>query len=82
MVKKVEVFDSKDSDDYDKFYKDIVGKNRAQIHAYWMKQIFTGRKKPPRKLSNRELQEELNRSSNSIGYTSQEIDSKKLEVTK
>jgi len=34
----------------DEFYKKVVGKNKAQVKAYWAKRIFTGKGTPPKSL--------------------------------
>jgi hypothetical protein len=78
---RVEVYDSRDRDNYDEFYEKVVGKNRTQIHAYWMKQIFTGRKRPPRKLSDEELQKKINSGKRVLGYSSKNLDGKVIHET-
>ena len=34
----------------DQFYGKVVGKNKAQVRAYWTKRIFTGKGVPPKSL--------------------------------
>ncbi len=34
----------------DNFYSKVVGKNKAQVKAYWAKRIFTGKGTPPKAL--------------------------------
>jgi len=63
-------------DDYDKFYKKVVKKTPQQIHAYWMKEIFTGKKRPPKRVSRQEISKELKNTEKSISYSTKEIDAK------
>lgn len=42
---KVNVYDNKD--EYSLFYNKVINKNDGQLHAYWMKQIFSGKRIPP-----------------------------------
>jgi len=38
----------------EQFYKLLVGKDLAEINAYWSRQIFTGRMQPPPRLNSTE----------------------------
>ena len=76
---KVVVINNKDN--YDEFNKKVLNKTPSQMHAYWMKQVFLGRKIPPKKIINKDIQFEINQNYNSITYTSDEIDAKVIYET-
>jgi len=67
---KVIPIDSKNKKVFQEFYKKIVKKTPSQLHAYWMKQIYTGNTQPPKKLSNRELKKAMKKNSKIIAYSS------------
>jgi hypothetical protein len=71
-------------DDYNEFYKKVVKKTPQQIHSYWMKEIFTGKKRPPKKVPDEELEQVLHDDSSVIGYSSQanKIDTKVIYEVK
>ncbi len=71
---KVVVINNKD--DYDEFNKKVLNKTPSQMHAYWMKQVFLGRKVPPKNIDKKDIQSEINKVDNSITYTSDKIDAK------
>lgn len=52
------------------FYKKVVKKTPQQVHAYWMKEIFTGKKTPPKKIEESQVEEELKTGENTITYSS------------
>src|ERR1700723_1125843 len=53
----------------DEFYSKVVGKNAAQIKAYWSKIIFTGRGQPPPSVSNSiEMKKRISENLAAIGY--------------
>lgn len=70
--KSVEPIDTKEN--YDSFYEKVIKKRPEQIHAYWMKQIFTGKKRPPKKISQKELEDKIVYDSSIIGYTSTKVE--------
>jgi len=51
--------DSKNKEVFQEFYEKIVKKTPSQLHAYWMKQIYTGDTQPPKKLSKNELKQAM-----------------------
>ena len=65
---KVIPIDSKNPKVYQEFYKKIVDKDPSQIHAYWLKQIYTGTKQPPKKLSKAEIKQALAQNQKIIAY--------------
>lgn len=71
--KKVTVYDNEQN--YDEFNKKFINKTPNQIHAYWMKQIFLGKRTPPKKL-NADLIHQLKQDPNCIYYSSQNLDAK------
>ena len=53
----------------DEFYSKVVGKNAAQIKAYWSKIIFTGRGQPPPIVANNiEMKKRISENPAAIGY--------------
>lgn len=56
-------------DCYDEFNKKILNKTPSEVHAYWMKQIFLGRKVPPKKVKNQNILDITSSEDNFIGYT-------------
>lgn len=73
---KVVVYDNTEL--YEEFTKYFLNKTPAQIHAYWMKQVFLGKKVPPEKLDKKMIIEKLLKSSNAIIYSSQKLNAKVL----
>jgi hypothetical protein len=69
-------------EDYDEFNKKVLNKNPKQIHAYWMKQIFTGTKIPPKKIKRKEVKDKLENNKDSIAYTSQKHELKVIHEAK
>lgn len=63
---------------YDEFTKYFLKKTPSQIHAYWMKQIFLGKRVPPSKLNEKEIAQKLLSSPNAIIYSSQKLNAKVL----
>lgn len=51
------------------FYGKVVGKNPAQLKAYWAKQIFTGNGHPPKEVAdNNAVRAAVAGNANAIGY--------------
>lgn len=78
--KKVKVLNNKDN--YDEFNKKVLNKTPSQMHAYWMKQIFLGKKTPPRNISTQGVQQEMQNDKNTITYTSQKLNEKVIYEAK
>ena len=78
--KKVIVINNKD--DYDEFNKKVLNKTPNQIHAYWMKQIFLGKKVPPRNITQKDIKKEISNNPNIIIYTSIKSNEKVIYETK
>ena len=58
------------------FYKQITGKDAAQIYSYWSRAVFTGAGSPPDQVNTaQELKRRLSKDSGVIGY----IDEKDLQ---
>ena len=66
---KVTPIDSSNRKLYREFYRKVIKKTPKQIHAYWVKEIFSGNKKPPKKLSSKALKNALRHNKKIIGYT-------------
>jgi len=65
---KVVPIDSKNKELFNEFYKKIVKKTPKQLHAYWIKEIYKGKKQPPKKLSKAELHRAMKKNSHIISY--------------
>ena len=78
--KKVIVLDNIDA--YDEFYKKIIKKSKKQIHSYWMKQIFLGKKRPPKKIKFNNIVKKLNSNPIIITYTNKDLNAKVIYETK
>jgi len=71
---KVTPIDNKDS--YKEFYKKVIKKTPKQFRAYWLKQIYTTKKQPPKKLSKQEIVKLLKINSKVISYSSNKLTGK------
>ena len=67
---KITPIDNKDNKIYQEFYEKIVKKSPSEIHAYWIKEIYTGKTQPPQKLSTSELNIAIKKNKKIIAYTS------------
>ena len=47
--------DRKENEIYEIFLKKFFNKNVSQMNSYWIRMLFTGKRKPPLSLSNEEL---------------------------
>ncbi|HEX5392721.1 MAG TPA: hypothetical protein VFW68_05565 [Rhodocyclaceae bacterium] len=51
------------------FYTKVAGKDSAQVKAYWSKQVFTGKSRPPKEVANNgEVKKLVADNPNLIGY--------------
>ncbi|CAK0780679.1 ABC-type phosphate transport system substrate-binding protein [Gammaproteobacteria bacterium] len=51
------------------FYDKVCSKNSTQLRAYWSKQIFSGKGRPPKEVNNSaEVKQLVANNPNSIGY--------------
>ena len=66
--------------DYNEFYKKVVKKTPQQIHSYWMKEIFTGKKRPPKKVLAKDLEKNLQENTTAITYSTGKIKSIQTKV--
>lgn len=60
--------DLEDGEVRDAFYRQVVGRNRNQMRAYWSRQVFTGKGRPPPALPASAVLQQLRSSGNTIGY--------------
>jgi hypothetical protein len=51
--------DQKDETLRQRFYRDVADMSLASVRAFWAKQIFTGRGRPPARLSAEEIQKSM-----------------------
>jgi len=68
---KVVVVDNTSSSE--EFNKKVLKKSKNQIHSYWMKQIFLGKRIPPQKVEQKEINNLLNSNNKVITYTNQNM---------
>ena len=66
--------------DYNEFYKKVVKKTPQQVHSYWMKEIFTGKKRPPKKVLAKDLEKNLQENTTAITYSTGKIKSIQTKV--
>ena len=63
------------------FYKQLVGKQPAQMHSYWSRALFNGVGSPPQQVSSAaELQEKLSKIPGAIGYIDEKDVGPKMKV--
>jgi hypothetical protein len=62
--------DSSNKELYEKFYQKVVKKTPSQIREYWINQIYKGNQQPPKRLSNKQIQKEIQKNPMIITYTS------------
>jgi len=67
---KVTPIDSKNKKLFEEFYSKIVKKTPGQLHAYWMKKIYTSKTQPPKKLSPQAIKKEMKSNKHIIAYDS------------
>lgn len=79
---KITPIDNKDNKIYQEFYEKIVKKSPSEIHAYWIKEIYTGKTQPPQKLSTSELNIAIKKNKKIIAYTSNPSNGKILFTIK
>lgn len=78
--KKVVVYDN--IDEYKTFCTQVIHKTDGQIHAYWMKQIFSGKRIPPSKITASEILQILNSNPHAISYSEVNLDAKVIYENK
>ncbi len=66
---KVIPIDSSNKKLFEEFYQKVIKKTPKQLHAYWMKEIYRGDKKPPKKLSPQALKKAMKKKIPIISYT-------------
>ncbi len=72
--KKVLVYDNKD--EYETFCTQVLNKTNGNIYAFWMGQIFLGKKIPPKKIKYIEILDILNEDTSAISYSQRYLDAK------
>ena len=65
-------------EDYEEFCRKVLNKTPSQIHAYWMKQVFLGKKTPPENYLREKVSQIIKNSKDTIGYSSQPLESKSI----
>ena len=69
-------------EDYEEFCRKILNKSPSQIHAYWMKQVFLGKKIPPKSYVREKISQMMKNSKNTIAYSSQEEEGRSIYEVK
>jgi len=77
---KVQVVEGISENVKNAFYSLVTNKSKSQLRAYWAKQIFTGKGRPPRKMKEDKLLHYLAQNPNAISYISTEQMSNSLKV--
>ena len=78
--KKVTAVNNKES--YNEFNQKVLNKTASQVHAYWMKQIFLGKKIPPKNIEQDEIKAQLISDPDSVVYSSKKLGKKVIYETK
>ncbi len=79
---KITPIDSSNKELYEKFYKKVVKKTPSQIREYWINQIYRGDKQPPKRLTYKQIQKEIQKKSMIITYTSNPLNGKLILTIK
>ena len=58
---KVTPIDSQNKKLFKEFYRNILKKTPKQLHAYWIKEMYRGTRKPPKKLSAKAIKKAMNK---------------------
>ena len=74
--------DSSNKELYEKFYKKVVNKTPSQLREYWINQVYKGNQQPPKRLSNKQIQQEIQKKSMIITYTSDPLNGKLIFTVK
>jgi len=74
--------DSSNKELYEKFYKKVVKKTPSQLREYWINQVYKGNQQPPKRLSNKQIQQEIQKKSMIITYTSDPLNGKLIFTVK
>ena len=65
---RLRAIDQKDEALRQRFYRTVTGLSLQSLRAYWAKQVFTGRGRPPEQMSLEESEQALARLPNAITY--------------
>ena len=66
-----------------RFYELLLGKNLAEVNAYWARLVFSGRTQPPRELlSEEEVLEQVARNRRAIGYVDRSKVDKRVRIVR
>lgn len=62
------------SDDFSTFYNKVVRKTPSQANAYWSRQIFSGKGRPPNQFADlTTLTEQVQKEGDFVAYTTEEL---------
>jgi hypothetical protein len=61
-------FDREDAALKQRFYRTVADISLNSLRAYWAKQVFTGRGRPPKSLQDQEVEQALSASSSAVTY--------------
>ena len=79
---KVTPVDSTNKELYEKFYKKVLKKTPSQIREYWINQIYRGNRQPPERLTDKQIQKEIQKKSMIITYASNPLNGKLILTIK
>lgn len=63
---KVTPIDNKDN--FKEFYRKVLKKSPKQLRAYWMREMYKGDRLPPKKMTTKEISQEMKSKKNIISY--------------
>jgi hypothetical protein len=79
---KITPIDSSNKELYEKFYKKVIKKTPSQIREYWINQIYRGNQQPPKRLTSKQIQKEIQKNSMIITYTANPLNGKLILTIK
>ena len=79
---KITPIDSSNKELYEKFYKKVLKKTPSQIREYWINQIYRGDKQPPKRLTYKQIQKEIQKKSMIVTYAINPLNGKLILTIK
>jgi hypothetical protein len=70
-MRELKPVDMEESEIRDKFYQNLLGRSRNQMHAYWSRLVFTNRARPPKEYREEIIVDTLLTNTSAIAYLPQ-----------
>ncbi|AZP11279.1 hypothetical protein [Undibacterium parvum] len=70
-TRELKPVDMEESETRDKFYQNLLGRSRNQMHAYWSRLVFTNRARPPKEYREEIIVDTLLANTSAIAYLPQ-----------